>query len=120
MAHLAAEVDDLSSAHETVAWELTQHKEEGKEKDLCIAELKDVLQQVTEEHNKLAVRESDLINQLELEREQYAMKATEAIDLNRHLKEVQVCVCENSLTVFMKYEMQQKSQATIKCELISM
>ena len=53
MARLAAEVDDLSSAQELAVQKLTQCKEEGKEKDLCIAELEDALQQATEEHRRM-------------------------------------------------------------------
>ena len=33
--------------------ELTQRKEEGKEKDVRIAELEEALQQATEEHRKM-------------------------------------------------------------------
>ena len=53
MARLAAEVDDLSSTQELAVQELTQRKEEGKEKDLRIAELEDALQRATEEHRRM-------------------------------------------------------------------
>ena len=53
MAHLAAEVDDLSSTQEMAVQELTQCKRESKVKDLRITELEDTLQLAAKEHRKM-------------------------------------------------------------------
>lgn len=52
-ARLAAQLEDLSSTQELAVQELTQRKEEGKEKDVRIAELEEALQRATEEHRRM-------------------------------------------------------------------
>ena len=52
-AHLAAQLEDLSSIQELVVQELMQRKEEGKQKDVRIDKLEEALQQATEEHRKM-------------------------------------------------------------------
>ena len=52
MARLAAEIDDLSSTQELAVQELTQRKEEGKAKEMRIAELEDALQRAAEDHRR--------------------------------------------------------------------
>ena len=52
VARLAAKLDDLSSTQELAVQELTQRKEEGKVKDMRIAELEDALQWTTKEHRR--------------------------------------------------------------------
>lgn len=52
IACLTAEVEDMSSTQKLVVQELTQCKEEGKAKDVCIAELTVALQQASEEHRR--------------------------------------------------------------------
>ena len=51
-AHLAAQLEDLSSTQELAVQELTQRKEEGEEKDVRIAELEEALQRAVKEHRK--------------------------------------------------------------------
>ena len=50
IACLTAELEDMSSTQKLVVQELAQCKEEGKTKDMCIAELTSALQQASEEH----------------------------------------------------------------------
>ena len=52
MARLAAELDDLSSTQELAVQELTQRKEEGKAKEVRIAELEDALHRATMEQRR--------------------------------------------------------------------
>ena len=53
LARLEAELEDMSGTQELAVQELTQRKEEGKEKSLRIAELEDALQRATEEHRRM-------------------------------------------------------------------
>ena len=53
MARLEAELKDMSAAQVLAVHELTQCKEEGKEKSLRIARLEDALQRAMEEHRRM-------------------------------------------------------------------
>ena len=53
MARLEAELEDMSGTQELAVRELTQHKKDGMEKSLRIAELEDALQRAMEEHRRM-------------------------------------------------------------------